>query len=98
LYECLTSKRAFAADSVMGTLAKILFEEPPAVREVRPDVPAGVDELLRCMLAKERDGRPPHAAAVVAAAGALRASDHPAANEERPPAAALTAREQRLLC
>lgn len=39
LFECLTGKPAFQATHVMALLAKLLLDEPPRVRELRPDVP-----------------------------------------------------------
>ena len=39
------------------TLAPILKDEPPPIREVQPDVPRGLDRLLRACLAKDPDDR-----------------------------------------
>src|SRR5262249_2476680 len=52
-------------------LAKILFEEAPRARDLRPDIPPVLDALIAQMLAKERDERPPTCAAVAAALKAL---------------------------
>lgn len=58
LFECLTAKRLFQGQHVMAVLAKILVEEAPRVRSVRPDVPEGLDELIHRMVAKDPRERP----------------------------------------
>src|SRR5262249_30654931 len=58
LFKCLTGQAAFAAESVVAQLAKILFYEAPHVRELRPGVPLELDDLVARMLAKEASRRP----------------------------------------
>ena len=45
-------------------LAKVLLHELPPVREIRPEVPAGLDGLCTRMLAKDPDERPGNGAMV----------------------------------
>ena len=100
LFECLTGRAAFAGDQIMAVLAKILLEDAPSVRSLRPDVPEAVNALVARMLSKEPAGRPADGAALAAeirALGDVGASEiGPAPTCERP--AALTGGEQRLLC
>jgi hypothetical protein len=65
LFECLTGQAAFAGEHIAAVLAKVLREESPRVRELRPELPAALDELVARLLAKDRAGRPPDAAAVL---------------------------------
>src|SRR5262249_16467102 len=50
LFECLTGKPAFSGDHLMAVLAKILFEDPPRARDLRPQLPPDVDALVASML------------------------------------------------
>ena len=67
LFECLAGAPAFTGDHLMAVLAKVLFQEAPHVRELRPDVPAALAALLDRMLAKDAAARPRDGAAVAAA-------------------------------
>lgn len=58
LFECLTGQIPFAANHLPAILAKILFENPPHVRDRRTDVPEALDELITQMLLKEPADRP----------------------------------------
>lgn len=58
LFECLTGKPAFVGMHVFALLAKLLFDEPPRVRELAPDVPAALDALVWRMLAKDPQTHP----------------------------------------
>jgi tetratricopeptide (TPR) repeat protein len=71
LFECLTGRAAFTGEHVMAILAKILFQEAPRTSELQPGVPASLDELVACMLAKGREGRPADAGALARALEAL---------------------------
>ncbi len=62
LYECLTGKPPFYAEHIVGVLAKILFEEPLPLRQLRPEIPGEVEALVCRLLNKDpaqrpRDGR-----------------------------------------
>ncbi len=58
LFECLTGRRLFSGAHVMSVLAKILLEDAPRVRELRPDAPTGLDLLIHRMVAKDPEKRP----------------------------------------
>jgi tetratricopeptide (TPR) repeat protein len=65
LFECLTGKPAFAGVHVVAVLAKVLREEAPRVRQLRPELPPALDELVARLLSKDRSGRPEDGAAVL---------------------------------
>ena len=58
LFEMLTGKKPFQADSVPTLLYKIVHEQPPQVRALRPDVPEALNALVRKCLEKKREDRP----------------------------------------
>jgi len=64
LYECLTGRRAFSGPNVVSVLCKVLLEDPPPVRDVNPDVPEALSDLVARMLAKESAHRPRDAQAL----------------------------------
>ena len=96
MFKCLTGTLPFKGDDIVAVLAKVIFENAPRVRDVRPDVPAELDDLVARMLSKNRAARPKDGAAVslelAAALGSLGAE--PASRPSQLPPA-LTAGEQR---
>lgn len=58
VYECLVGKPPFFGQNQGSVLAKVLFEEAPPVRSIRPGVPAELEGLLSRMLAKDVTKRP----------------------------------------
>ena len=58
LFECLTGRPAFVAQHVLALLGKILREHPPRLRELLPEAPQELEDLLVAMLAKDPGGRP----------------------------------------
>ncbi|UQA54617.1 serine/threonine-protein kinase PknK [Polyangium aurulentum] len=66
LYECLTGRPAFEGGHLMVLLSKMLAPEPPRPLDLRPDVPAALDEVVARMLAHEPAHRPENGAAVAA--------------------------------
>ncbi len=98
LYECLAGEQAFAGTQAVGVLAKILFNEIPRVRDVRPDLPRGLDSLVARLMAKDPQQRPANGAAVISALDALgNVTDLGPVPAVAPVSAALTGGEQRLL-
>jgi serine/threonine-protein kinase len=63
LYELLSGNRPFAGETITTLVYQILHKEPPPVSALRA-VPPRVEELLRKMLAKDRDERMATAAEV----------------------------------
>ncbi|WP_437642574.1 protein kinase domain-containing protein [Sorangium sp. So ce854] len=71
LYRCLTGRPAFAAEHPIALLVKLVFEEPPRISELRPDLPPALDALVRRMIAKDREARPADGEAAALALAAL---------------------------
>ncbi|WP_438023870.1 serine/threonine-protein kinase [Sorangium sp. So ce233] len=71
LFECLTGRPAFQGQHVMALLAKLLMEDPPRVRHLRPDIPQDLDDFVARMLAKDPEKRPRDGSAVIEALDAL---------------------------
>ena len=57
LYEMVTGKKAFDARSSASLLTAIMAQTPTPVREVQPDVPAGVEYVIARCLEKDPDDR-----------------------------------------
>jgi tetratricopeptide (TPR) repeat protein len=97
LYACLVQRPPFVGDHHMAILAKVLFEEPPRVSDLRPGIPPGLDELLAQLVAKNLEERPADASTVASALidilGHL-GVDAPIRQQVAP---AITAGEQRFL-
>jgi len=41
----------------MASIARLMLEESPRVRQVRPDVPEALEEIIGAMIRRERGGR-----------------------------------------
>jgi eukaryotic-like serine/threonine-protein kinase len=57
LYEMVTGRRAFAADSEASLIAAILEREPPAITALQPLTPPLLDHLVQRCLSKDPDMR-----------------------------------------
>jgi hypothetical protein len=105
LFECLTGRAPFAGEHIAAVLAKILFDDAPRLRALRPELPEALEELLLRMLHKDPRQRLPDAQAVLAAVQSLGEVSDAGPPEFRPmprPAAALGSSlqtgEQQLVC
>jgi len=67
LYAMLTGAPPFVRSTAQATIAAHLAEAPPSAREARPEVPKGVDEIIRTALQKEPGGRFATAGEMIAA-------------------------------
>jgi len=67
LFQCLTGRPVFEAEEPAALLAKILLQDAPRVRELAPQLPESLDDLVARMIAKEPTDRLPDMAAVRAA-------------------------------
>jgi len=95
-FECLTGRPPFSAASALAVMTKILFQEPPRLSEIVPEL-APLDELCARLMAKHREQRPASAQAVVAELRALPPVAGAATAAEGMPKA-LTTSERRLVC
>jgi serine/threonine-protein kinase len=68
-YEMLTGKKPFDGGTYAEIITQHLFEPPPDLRMVRPDIPQNVAEAVMKMMAKEASARFPDLDAAVAAMG-----------------------------
>lgn len=84
IFECLTGQVPFAASHLPAILAKILFEEPPHLRDRRADVPEALDTLVTQMLSKDPEDRPADGRAVVDALRAFGDVEVDAAPQKAP--------------
>jgi serine/threonine-protein kinase len=57
LYQLLTARLPFRADSMPALMMKIAMEPHPRVRAVRPDLPEGIDAVMDRALAKDLSER-----------------------------------------
>ena len=57
LFEMLSGKTPFEATTPLGMAYKHASEPPPKIRDINPNVPAGVDPILNRVLAKDRNQR-----------------------------------------
>jgi tetratricopeptide (TPR) repeat protein len=71
VFECLTGKPAFTGSHLMALLARVLLEDAPRVRELRPEVPPALDALVARMLSRDPSLRPADGAALASEIAAL---------------------------
>ncbi|MFI9720635.1 protein kinase [Streptomyces sp. NPDC052396] len=71
LHELLSGQVPFAGSTALGVLHRHLYEPPVPVRQVRPEVPAALEELVLRLLAKDPQGRPADAQEVYRALAPL---------------------------
>ncbi len=57
LFELVTGRMAFEADSDYGLMMKQLHEPPPAASDLVVEVPSIIDEIIRQAMAKRREDR-----------------------------------------
>jgi serine/threonine-protein kinase len=57
LFELLTARVPFDAEAVTELIIKIATAPAPPVRSVRPDIPAGLEQVIARSLEKDRDRR-----------------------------------------
>ncbi|MBI2390532.1 MAG: protein kinase [Deltaproteobacteria bacterium] len=71
LFTCLTGRPPFDADPGLA-VAKMMLAEAPRLRDIRPDLPPKLDDLLASMLARDPSRRPASGAAAEAALAEMR--------------------------
>lgn len=67
LFELLTLEHAFPADTIAELYTKILRDQPQRLRDVLPDAPSGLEDVILRCLEKDRDRRFGDATALEAA-------------------------------
>ncbi|AUX48867.1 protein kinase [Sorangium cellulosum] len=58
LFHCLTGRPPFVGDDIHTALLRVVLDEAPRLRDLRADVPEGVDAAVARMLAKDPAARP----------------------------------------
>ncbi len=58
LFECVTGRPPFHSEHFIALLAKVLLEEAPALRAVRPDAPGDLARIVAQMLSRDPGKRP----------------------------------------
>ena len=95
LFECLTGRPAFAGETAVAIMAKVLHEQPPLLRQLRPELSEALEQLVARMLSKDADARPADARAVLDALHALGTPD-PLGSRARAPVG-LSSSERKLV-
>lgn len=87
LFECLVGEAPFHAAEPLAVLAKIVLDDAPSCRALRPEIPVALDRLVQAMLSRDRAGRPRDGSAVAEGLGQFDtgSSDAPQAPSRRPP-------------
>ncbi len=67
LYRLSTGKPAFRGTDPLATLTAVITQQPPPPRELNPELPPALADLIVRLLAKDPAGRPPSAQAVAEA-------------------------------
>ncbi|HEX2574426.1 MAG TPA: AAA family ATPase [Polyangia bacterium] len=101
LYECLTGTPPLAAaggTSVSAALMRILYEEAPRLRQLRPELPEALEELLARMLAKQPGARMQDGRALADALAALPVSQEELETVPAPAPVATLGTGRRLVC
>jgi serine/threonine-protein kinase len=57
LYQFCTGRQAFRAETMNASLAKIVMDPPPPLRELNPDVPEDLERVILSCLEKEPERR-----------------------------------------
>lgn len=83
-FELMSGKPPFTGDSATAVLVAHVLSEPPRLSQLRPELPAALDEPLLRMLAKQPEARPSSAVEALAALEAA-AKSAGLAISERPP-------------
>ena len=63
-WEALVGERLYDTEDEIGALLKIVNEDPPRLKDVRPDLPQELDEAMHWALTRELDARCPSADAL----------------------------------
>ena len=71
LYRMLTGEAPFKGSDPISLIAALALDTPRPVRELNPETPAPLADLVMRLLAKDPDGRPPTARAVADALAAM---------------------------
>jgi eukaryotic-like serine/threonine-protein kinase len=57
LFEALCGQTPFTANSYLGLITQHVHEEPPRPRDLNPDIPEDIEQVILCALNKRREDR-----------------------------------------
>ncbi len=77
LYELLAGRSPFRGGDPLETLQRVANHRPPPVREIRPELPRALSDLVDRLLAKRPEDRPANAGEVARELAALPLGDLP---------------------
>src|SRR5262249_21081136 len=97
LFECLAGRPPFVAQSAVAVLAKVLFEDPPRLGDLRPEL-SGLDDLVARMLAKDPQGRPASATELLDELRQVAPPELGAVSVDGAARHTITTQERRLVC
>ena len=81
LYECLSGRPAFYAESILALAVKIATDPTPSLREHRAEVPMELERLVLGLLEKQAAARPVSASVVHTALRSLQGHDSQSADD-----------------
>ncbi|HEX5661142.1 MAG TPA: serine/threonine-protein kinase [Polyangiales bacterium] len=58
MYEALTGMLPYSAENFAELAAKVITTDPPTPRELRPEIPEALDQIITWAMRKRRDERP----------------------------------------
>lgn len=61
LFQSLTGQIIFQGDDALSYFVRVITEDAPRVSSLLPDFPAGLDDLIACLLARKPEARPANA-------------------------------------
>jgi serine/threonine protein kinase len=94
LYEMLSGKRAFQADTAADTMFAIVKQEPPALLTIRPEIPPTLDRIVRHCLEKNPLERFQSARDIAFVLEALSGSSIPTVNAVAEPVHSVPSRQK----
>lgn len=97
LFHLLTGKPPFVKPSALAVSAAHLHEPPPSLRELRPDLPEALCDLVQRMLSKLPNQRPQTPAEVAACLAPFTVPEIPSAKDDIPAEARNTGSRKRAL-
>lgn len=84
-FQMLTGKLPFMASTFAGFLSKHIFEQPPSLRSIRPEIPEAVEKVVLRAMEKEPSARYQSAGAFAADLTRAVRSSHPDNTEKNTP-------------
>jgi serine/threonine-protein kinase len=88
LFEMLTGKQPYEADTPMGVAIKHITDPVPRILNIKPDLPPQIEDIIQRAMAKDREKRFASAVEMTSALKALLKTDAPEQKRQYPPTVA----------